>query len=166
MQVLQEHGIFKKGKYYLELDNKDLVIDKVVFHQMKGRYFQKKNYWVFPESVMDVPLKIPSDEQEKSVVEDETSSKKSTSTCSSKKSTSTSSSKKSTSTSSSKKSTTTSSSKKSESVTSSVSSTSLEKSSLSPVVLEKKGTTSNDFNSSYKINPPAFLLQSVSEYLV
>lgn len=144
MQVLQEHGILKKGKYYLELDNKDLVIDKVVFHQMKGRYFQKKNYWVFPESVM----KIASDEQEKSVVEDETSSTKSTSSRSSKKSTST------------------SSSKKSESVTSSVSSTSLEKSSLSPVVvLEKKGTT-NDFNSSYNINPPAFLLKSVSEYLV
>jgi len=53
MEIVQEHAVFKNKKYYLDLNEKSISINKAAFHELKGRYYQKKNYWVFPGDIMD-----------------------------------------------------------------------------------------------------------------
>lgn len=53
MEIVQEHAVFKNKKYYLDLNEKSVSVNKAAFHELKGRYYQKKNYWVFPGDIMD-----------------------------------------------------------------------------------------------------------------
>ena len=45
MEIILQHAKMKKKKYYL-YDNFDKSLTKA-FHELKGRYYKKENYWVF-----------------------------------------------------------------------------------------------------------------------
>ena len=52
MEILQEHAVLKNKKYYLYLENNKVKVNKTAFHKLKGRYYKKNNYWVFPENCL------------------------------------------------------------------------------------------------------------------
>ena len=58
MDIILQEGILR-GKHYILKDyHKDNV---KVFHQLKGRYYQKTNEWKFPSSIVEKVNKIDVD---------------------------------------------------------------------------------------------------------
>ena len=46
MENIKSYGILKKNHYYLH-DNFDKSMEEE-FRKLKGRFYKKKNYWIFP----------------------------------------------------------------------------------------------------------------------